>query len=200
MKKYDIVKQAKLINILASALLLVTGVLMLFFEEKLAGGSWVKYLCGAMLIVCGLAKILGYFSNDLYRLAFQFDFAIGLFAAVSGVLVTISPKGVTVAGCGIIGLYVLLEGLLKTQISLDARRFGMTKWPAILSSSLVLSLLGIFACLAIYIKSIPTGTVSAVALIALGVEEIWVTAYTVKVRTKKKHLADVVVDTQEEKQ
>ena len=51
---------------------------------------WIIFLCLclisiiAMLIVYGLIKILGYFSRDIYCLAFQFDLAFGVLLAAVG--------------------------------------------------------------------------------------------------------------------
>ena len=39
-----------------------------------------------MLIVYGLIKILGYFSRDIYCLAFQFDLAFGVLLAAVGII------------------------------------------------------------------------------------------------------------------
>ena len=39
----------------------------------------------------GAEKIIGYFSRDMYRLAFQFDLALGIFVAIIGVILLLRP-------------------------------------------------------------------------------------------------------------
>ena len=41
---------------------------------------------GIILILYGIVKIIGYCSNDLYNLAFQYDFACGVFLIVVGII------------------------------------------------------------------------------------------------------------------
>ena len=74
-----LVREAKFINFLASLLLFTAGFILLFVPLT-AASLGMKILVGVLFIVIGGAKMLGYFSNDLYRLAFQFDFAIGIFS------------------------------------------------------------------------------------------------------------------------
>ena len=72
-----VVRSAKIINIISASLMLVAGVLLMTIdsmEEILAQ----RILLGILFGLTGGAKIFGFFSNDLYRLAFQYDFAFGM--------------------------------------------------------------------------------------------------------------------------
>ena len=46
-------------------------------------------LVGCMMIGFGAVKLMGYFSRDLYRLAFQFDLAYGILLIVLGLIVLV---------------------------------------------------------------------------------------------------------------
>ena len=66
-----ILKTAKTGYIASSAVLCAVGLLIIINP-----GISLKAVCyaaGALLIICGAFKIIGYFSNDLYSLAFQHD-------------------------------------------------------------------------------------------------------------------------------
>ena len=54
----------------------------------------VSRVLGAAMIVFGAVKLVGYFSKDLFRLAFQYDLGFGLLLIALGVLVLIRPAGV----------------------------------------------------------------------------------------------------------
>ena len=76
----DNVKQARLICMIASGLLLVGGIALVIWPEM--DRTLLRILIGVCFVITGGARIFGYFSNDLYRLAFQFDFAFGVFSLV----------------------------------------------------------------------------------------------------------------------
>ena len=61
-----------------SGLFCALGLALLLWPETAAG---LCVLLGAAVIACGAVKLMGYFSDDLYRLAFQFDLAAGLLTA-----------------------------------------------------------------------------------------------------------------------
>lgn len=187
MNKYDIVKQAKIFNLIIYSFMAVVGLFLLFTG---LGIRQEIVIIGALCILVGGAKMLGYFSNDLYRLAFQFDFAAGLFLLIIGILFLIvgnrNPQAISIT----IGIYVFLDGLLKLQTALDARKFGVPKWFIMLLTAVLVVLVGIVALLAPYLDEIPQFVLLAVSLIVDGLVNIWITAYTVRIRAKKKNLEE----------
>ncbi len=187
-RKTHIVRQAKVINIAAAGCMVLAGVLLLILKEPITAEKWIF---GALFLIVGLAKLLGYFSNDLYRLAFQFDLAMGIFAGVIGILLLIGPEGVINQLPTVVGIYVILDGSLKFQIALDARRFGMSKWLILFITSIVICVIGIASEILIYSGLLDRSIMAAaIALIALGLENVFVTAYTVRVRAQKKNMSD----------
>lgn len=188
MNKYDIVKQAKIFNLIIYSFMAVVGLFLLLFTGL--GIRQEIVIIGALCILVGGAKMLGYFSNDLYRLAFQFDFAAGLFLLIIGILFLIvgnrNPQAISIT----IGIYVFLDGLLKLQTALDARKFGVPKWFIMLLTAVLVVLVGIVALLAPYLDEIPQFVLLAVSLIIDGLVNIWITAYTVRIRAKKKNLEE----------
>lgn len=98
---------------------------------------------GITLIAYGIIKIIGYLSDDLYCLAFQYDLGCGMFLIVAGLLVL---------GCNLriwqylptgLGFLILLDGLLKIQMSKDARAFGLASWKVILILSVIAGIFGV---------------------------------------------------------
>ena len=188
MEKYDIVKQAKISNLIIYSFMVAVGLAMLIFREIPTNVETI--ILSVLCILVGGAKILGYFSNDLYRLAFQFDLAIGLFLAIIGVLTLIvgskDPLG-TVRLCGI---YIFIDGLLKLQTAIDAKKFGIARWLVILLTAILMVGVGIVGLLASYLEQISQLIVLDVSLMLDGLVNIWITAYTVRIRAKKKNLEE----------
>ena len=134
---YGIVKSAKILNVISACLMFLAGLLLLVVPN-LGTTLGQRILLGILFGLTGAAKIFGYFSNDLYRLAFQFDFAVGIFCEILTLLIALMPEQVFGALPLLISVYVLLDALLKLQMSFDARRFGMKSWVALLVTALVL--------------------------------------------------------------
>ncbi len=186
-KSVDIVRQAKVISIASSACLFVAGFLLLL---PLMEMNTERLVIGALCVAVGAAKIYGYFANDLYRLAFQYDMAVGLFAAIFGILFFVSPEKFNATYPTAIGSYALLEGTFKLQIAFDARRFGIRGWRLILASALALCAVGVLTVISYYSEELSETVLRAVALMAIGAENAWITLYTVRVRAKKERFTD----------
>lgn len=188
MKKVDIVKQAKIINIIIHSLMVAVGLFLLLFSGLTTTQEII--VISVLCILVGGAKILGYFSNDLYRLAFQFDFASGLYLILFGILFWFVGWKDPLAISKLFGIYVIFDGLLKTQTAFDARKFGIRKWMVVLITAIVLACVGIMALVSQYAAQLPQFVFFAVSFMVDGLVNIWITAYTVRVRAKKKKLED----------
>ena len=69
-------RAAKIGYIVMSAALCVLGILLICLPEVFSG--LIGVLIGIILIVFGAVRMAGYFSKDLYRLAFQHDLTSGI--------------------------------------------------------------------------------------------------------------------------
>lgn len=126
--------------IISSLLCLLGTVLICVPGFSLSLLCWIG---GILLILFGAVKIIGYVSKDLYRLAFQFDLAFGILLIVlGGILIFRSDTMIHIIGA-LLGLCILADALLKVQISLDAKEFGIPHWWMIFSASIVTGLVGI---------------------------------------------------------
>lgn len=184
-----VVRSAKIINIISASLMLVAGILLMTIssmEEIVAQ----RIMLGILFGLTGGARIFGFFSNDLYRLAFQYDFAFGIFCEILALLLILSPAQNYEVLHLLLVVYVLFDALLKVQMSLDARRFGMKSWGVILGTALGLGAAGAFAAGALQAELVRALFLVGLALAMDGVENCWVTAYTVRIRAKKKNLSD----------
>ena len=161
-----------------------SGIFLLFYPEIPALA--LCYLAGALLVVCGIAKLLGYWSKDPYRLAFQFDLALGILSLIIGLILLLHPLGVIRAIYFVIGIAALTDGLFKLQTALDARRFGIAKWWLIGLIALVTDLFG----LVLILKPFESGMwmLSAVGLTLLleGILNLCVGICTVNAKENKK--------------
>lgn len=83
------IRIAKIGYFVISVLFCALGAVLILYPELSA-----VLLCrslGVLLGVYGVIKLIGYFSKDLYRLAFQFDLAWGILFVALGVILAVRP-------------------------------------------------------------------------------------------------------------
>ena len=185
----NVVVAAKTTYLFASALLLILGAAILIFKPT---ELMLRIMIGVCFLLIGGNKIFGYFSNDLYKLAFQFDLALGVLTLIVGLVLLIRGNITMQTMASIIGIYVVADGLFKMQTAIDAKRFGMKKWVTIFVAAIVVGVVGALTLFDPFVEfaSVGTLTLMGVSLILCGALNIWTTAYTVRVKAKKKHAED----------
>lgn len=128
-------KFAKTGYMIVSALLFAMGIMLIAFPGFSV--SLFGILCGIILIIFGIVRLVGYFSKDLYRLAFQYDLAFGIMMIALGIMLLVRPESSMNFICIALGLLFLLDSIFKIQISFDAKTFGVKRWWMILACAVV---------------------------------------------------------------
>lgn len=134
------IKTAKIGCIMISILLCVLGIVLIAVPD-----FSVTLLCrlgGGIMMLFGLVKVIGYCSKDLYRLAFQFDLAFGILLMALGIILIIRADAMVNLICIVMGICVLADALLKIQISIDSKTFGIQKWWLILAMAILTGVAG----------------------------------------------------------
>ena len=134
-------KTAKIGYIVMSVLFCVLGVVLLFTPGVSA--LWIGRLLGIGLILFGAIKLVGYFSRDLFRLAFQYDLAFGLLLMVLGIVTLSHPGDALSFLCVMFGIPVLADGLFKIQIAMYSRQFGIRNWWLVLVLAALTCVVGV---------------------------------------------------------
>ncbi len=153
-------KTAKTGYVIISAALCVLGILLIAAPKVMA--DILGIVCGILLILFGAVKLVGYFSKDLYRLAFQYDLTLGIISVLIGAVMLIHPGGLMTFICITMGLFILTDGLLKIQIAIQAKNFGIREWWEILVFAVATGILG-------FILMFRPGDGSDLLMIFLGV-------------------------------
>ena len=134
-------RTAKIGYIVVSALLIALGAALLIWPEVSA--AWIGRLLGIGMIAFGVIKLVGYFSRDLFRLAFEYDLAFGLLLIALGAVTLAHPSDAMSFLCVLLGIPVLADGLFKLQISMDSRRFGIRRWWLVLALAILTCAIGL---------------------------------------------------------
>ena len=143
MRSVTPMKTAKIGYIVMSSLFCLLGIVLLFTPD--ASALWIGRLLGIGMIVFGAVKLVGYFSRDLFRLAFQYDLAFGILLMVLGIVTLSHPGDAMSFLCVMFGIPVLADGLFKIQIAVDSRRFGIRRWWLVLVLAALTCVIGVVA-------------------------------------------------------
>lgn len=172
------IKAAKTFYILCSILLCAIGILLICWPTLSAGV--LSIVLGVVSLVYGAEKIIGYFSRDMYRLAFQFDLALGIFVAIIGVILLLRPGRVLELLDFIVGLFVLIEGVFKVQTSVDACRFGLKAWWLILMGALLSCVFGLLLLFSLLPATTVLMVFVGISLVADGAQNLFNAFYTIR--------------------
>lgn len=175
-------KIAKTGYILISILFYISGIVCIITKNiDVKAGAMIG---GGILIAYGIIKVIGYLSKDLFCLAFQYDFACGLFLIVLGILVFAVNARFEGHLLSAMGILVLLDSLLCIQTAIDAKRFGLASWPFILVFSIVSGISGVLQAV------IGTLTIAGCALLAEGFMRQYIIQCTVRLSPAKRFSKD----------
>ena len=130
MRSMTPMRVAKTGYILMSLIFCALGLLFILRPDRSL--AVMGRVLGAAMIAFGAFKLVGYFSRDLYRLAFQYDLEFGILLVVLGIIVLPRSEDVMGVLAAALGIAVLADGLFKVRIAMDSRTFGIRDWWMIL--------------------------------------------------------------------
>ena len=141
----------------SAAISIVLGLIMLFFPQITSIAVCIMF--GITLTLCGLVKIVEYFSKIDLGYMFRFDLIMGIVQLVVGILLLCHPGAIMVAIPVVLGISLLIASVLKAQLAIDIKRMGYGKWWV----SMLGAVLGVV--LAIMIMSNPFEGTTAVFMV-----------------------------------
>ena len=110
----------------------------------------------------GIIKLVGYWSRDLFRLAFQYDLQFGVLLCVLGIITLIRHEDAVAFLCVAYGICIMADSLFKIRTALDAKAFGIRQW------WVTLVLAGLTALIGLLITLCPV-TAARVVTVLLGI-------------------------------
>ena len=170
---------AKTGYIIISAVFCIAGILFIARPElsvKIIGRG-----LGIAMILFGCIRLVGYFSRDLFRLAFQYDLEFGILLIALGVIVLIRSPNVMNFIFIALGIAILADGLFKVQIAMDSKRFGIAAWWLILLLAVLTGFVGLLLVFRPVESAHVLTMLLGVSLLAEGILNLCVVVSTVKI-------------------
>lgn len=185
-----LVRCAKTGNIVSGTAFFILGVILMLYPD--ASLRWLSRAIGAVMLASGIIRLVGYFSKDLYYLAFQFDFALGILSILFGAILVFKPALFISTVQIIMGVFALVNGLFALQTAMDSKKFGMRYWWILLAFSVVSSVTGLVLIISPLKTAAAVITLTGITLLIAGADKIFVSIYTIV--TKKGDSENVPVD------
>ena len=173
------IKSAKFISIIMSICFVAFGIVLLCLPDM--SGQIIGIVIGTLTAVFGLAKLAGYFAKDLFRLAYRYDLQLGIAAVVIGILIAVFPDRALIAVCVMFGAALLIDGLFRASTAIDAKKFGIRPWLAILVSAIVTCIIGILLIIFPAYGVRAGAIVLGIAMITEGISNLITVLTTVKI-------------------
>lgn len=175
-------KLAKIIYLVTSGAIAVLGIVLAVTDAIPA--EVACRIVGGILCVAGLAKVFGYFSGDCFNIAFQFDLALGSITAILGACMLIW-SGFS-AGFYLVVICLLIAGnaIFTIQNAVESKKFGISKWWALLTGGIVALGMGFFSLICIY-RQLDSGHVwIGLSMVLDGVQNIIVALITIRIKKR----------------
>ena len=128
-------KVAKYGYIIMSVIFYALAVMYMMFYKLPAEELCI--IASAVMMAYGIIKIIGFFSKDLYCLAFEYDLAFGIMLTVMAVLLFFYRETAKEYLEFVVGIVILADSLFKVQMSFEAKKFGLETWKMIFILSVI---------------------------------------------------------------
>ena len=132
---------AKYGYIAISIVFCLAGLALIVFPAPSA--HTIAICLGIAMLIFGAVKLVGYFSRDLYRLAFQYDLQFGILLIIMGIIVLVKPDNMLNFLSIALGICTLVDCLFKTKIALDAKKFGIRQWWLTMGMAIITGVAGL---------------------------------------------------------
>lgn len=173
------IRTIKILNAIMALCFLALGIVILAMPELSV--KTVGITLGVTMAFFGVCKVLGYFSRDLFRLAFRYDLQLGIALATLGVIVACAPERMMSFMCIIFGVFMAVNGLFRATMTVEAMRFGIRPWVLILISAILSALFGLALVLYPTVTAQFLSAMLGVALIVEGTADLITVLTTVKI-------------------
>ena len=179
-----LIRAAKTGYLILAALFCAMGIAMLTSPDSSA--RMLGWGTGTALAAFGIVRIIGFFSKDIYCLAFQHDPALGALAIALG-LVLMFRHGLAVNTlCLVLGVEMVTDNLLKIQTAVEARRFGLQTWWLMFALAVATAAVGALLIACPFQQTRTMVQVAGVTLLSQGVLSFCVALSAIKITPRRR--------------
>lgn len=139
-------KKSQWTYILASVIFIILGIMLIF--DPINTGRRLVFLFGGALIAYGAFRLVSYFAKTKGEKNVSIDVIIGTVLCIGGLAVIILSGKIGDILSIILGAFLIIDGMLKIQTAINAKRSGIDSWFMVLIFSLICIAIG---CVLIFV-------------------------------------------------
>ncbi|MGN1329861.1 MAG: DUF308 domain-containing protein [Clostridia bacterium] len=129
-------------SIITSILLGILGLIMFLYADTTL--KIITYILGGTLILVGIIKVIGYFSDKGSYDFFNYELIYGIINIIIGI-VLITHTGILEGLLGIVlGIWIIYSCLMRFGLSLKLKSYKRKSWIPTLILSILMGIVGIY--------------------------------------------------------
>ena len=175
----EYIKKFKNVIIIISILFILLGITLTAKPEFSALA--VCRLLGAILLIPGIVRIVGFFRRDAYGNLLSLELVHGLFYFLVSGFMLIAPKAVITALPMILGIVIIIASILMLQLAVNLKRLQHKRWNIHLCLALITAVLGMLLLFNPFAGSIILTRLIGVSLTFTGAVNLWGIIYIKRV-------------------
>lgn len=126
------------LSICSSLIFMIFGLLLFLSPESII--VTISCIIGLFLIIYGIFKLISYYKNNINN----FDLVFGLISIISGIMLISNTNILATIIPTIIGLYMIIIGVKKIEISLNVKNNNISGWSYLFLMALLSLSCGLF--------------------------------------------------------
>lgn len=142
----DLFKRAGFTSILSSIVFLLLGILLVINPNAIVQA--VSYVIGVLLIAMGIVKVISYFTSKDDYLFYDYRLIYGALCVILGILVTVSGSAIASFFRIIIGIWIILSGIARLDLSVRLKGSDTGYWILSLLLSILILAAGVYVMFA----------------------------------------------------
>ncbi len=139
-------KKSQWTYILASVIFIILGLMLIF--DPINTGRKLVFLFGGALIAYGAFRLVSYFTKNKGEKNVSIDVIIGTVLCIGGLAVILLSGKIGDIISVVLGAFLIIDGMLKIQTAINAKRSGIDSWFVVLIASAVCIIIG---CVLIFV-------------------------------------------------
>ena len=155
-----VLKKTGYTSIITSLVLGILGLVMFMYSE--ATLKIIAYVLGAILMLTGIIKIIGYFTQKGSYDLFNYELVYGIISILFGLVVATHTETLESLIGIILGVWIIYSSLMRFGLSLKLKAFEAKSWIAMLIVAVLMMICGI------YIMFTPDIIIATLGLIILA--------------------------------
>ena len=181
-------QKSRIAYVAMSIVLFAVGLCLIIWPAMFA--KIFCYLIGSLALIPGIIETVVFFVRDISVKSFSYSLAIGLLSSIFGLILLLKPDNSAVFFSMLIGVFIIIDSVLKLQTSFELRVMGVLRWWINLILSLASAVLGVL----LVINPFGTGNLllifMGISLMVDALENIWTVIYISRAAKQMKKIAE----------